>query len=135
MASDVTPTRAGPALFAALLVGCATTSAPAPSEHPRGGGGVNITLDASLVNDGHGAVGPWTLYGIALAGAASKTGHVDYLGELMARGLLATAWKEESASGKSAPHNDAYLDAMVAVADAGFMPEYVLSFLAQPGWV
>jgi Tetratricopeptide repeat len=73
----------------------------------------------------------WSVYGLALAAEADKTGSDDFAAEVTARGVLADAWKETRASKHL---TDAYLDLLVGVRDAGFVREYVLATLARPGW-
>ena len=52
---------------------------------------------------------------------------------MSARALLADRWKELRANSEKQLH-DPYLDLLVEVRDAGFIGEYVLAFLARPGW-
>ena len=124
---------------ALMMVGCghapaAGSAEPAQPVQRAGGGGVEIAIDPSLKEAG--TLGPWTIYGIALAGSAKATGHIgDYAGELTARTTLARVWKEKPTGVASARQSDGYLDAMAAVDDAGLMSEYVVSYLARPGWV
>jgi len=81
----------------------------------------------------------WLAYALAQAELwirPGKTGSVeDRWGamsyELAGRELLASAWVEMKSEAKT---EDAYLDLMVDVAEAGLLPEYVLAFLSQPGW-
>jgi tetratricopeptide (TPR) repeat protein len=108
----------------AALVGCAHTAAPAASP----------TADSVVVSADVGApdvLAAWSVYGLALAAEADKTGGDDFATEVTARGLLVDTWKETRASKHL---TDAYLDLLVGVGDAGFMREYVLAYLARPGW-
>ena len=117
----------------AAAIDCAHSTPPspvvAPSAAPAPGGSGDIYVSTD--------VGPpeilalWGSYGIALATAAEKLGHDDFAAELEARTFLADAWKKDRASTAA---RDPYLDTLVAVRDAGFMPEYVLAFLTRQGW-
>jgi len=51
--------------------------------------------------------------------------------ELTARRHLAEAWSENRAR---APLGDAYLDELLVVQAAGFLPEYVVAFFGEPAW-
>lgn len=51
--------------------------------------------------------------------------------ELAGRESLAGAWVVFKPEAKT---DDAYLDLMVDVAEAGLLPEYALTFLSEPGW-
>jgi len=81
----------------------------------------------------------WLAYALAQAELwirPGKTGSLeDRWGamshELAGRELLASTWIIMKPEAKA---DDAYLDLMVAVADAGLLPEYALVFLSEPGW-
>jgi len=126
--------------FAALAgcghttVGPTPTGAPSPSPPAASGGGDSqIVVSADLGSPDLIAV--WSLYGVAVADAAEKVGHADYAGEVSARALLADRWKELRAERQPEKQlHDPYLDRLVEVRDAGFIGEYVLAFLAHPGW-
>ncbi len=110
------------ALAVALLVGCAH-SAPAPSP----------ATPAAPAELGPAAevLGAWAGYGVVLAADGDRIGRDDFGREVSARERLADAWKKTRAE-KSV--RDPYLDLLVSVRDAGVMREYVLAYLASPGW-
>ncbi len=120
----------------AALAGCGhTTVGPTPVGTPSspatasGAGDGQIVVSADLGSPD--LIALWSVYGVALADAAEKAGRADYAGEVSARALLADRWKD--LRGEKQLH-DAYLDRLVEVRDAGFIGEYVLAFLARPGW-
>jgi hypothetical protein len=114
-----------------MAIACAHTGAPpaSPSAAPAAGGVGDIDVSTD--------VGPpeiialWASYGVVFTTAAEKLGHDDFAVELEARTFLADAWKRERATSGA---RDAYLDALLAVREAGFMSEYVLAFLTREGW-
>ena len=111
-------------------VGPTPTGAPAPSPVAASGGGDSqIVVSADLGSPD--LIALWSVYGVALADAAEKIGRADYAGEVSARALLADRWKELRAEKRL---RDPYLDRLAEVRDAGFIGEYVLAFLAHPGW-
>jgi tetratricopeptide (TPR) repeat protein len=125
----------------AALAGCGHTtvgpsSAGAPSSSPAaasGGGDTQIIVSADLGSPD--LIALWSLYGVALADAAEKSGRADYAGEVAARALLADRWKELRAEKQLEKKlDDPYLDQLAEVRDAGFIGEYVLAYLAHPGW-
>ncbi len=103
-----------------------TVGAPAPTSND--GGQVVVAADVGSPD----LIALWSVYGIALGDAAEKAGRDDYAGEVAARALLADRWKRAPGSEKQL--HDAYLDRLLEVRDAGFIGEYVLAFLARPGW-
>ena len=113
-------------------------SAPAPS--PAGaslGGDSQIVVSADVGSPE--LIALWSVYGVALADAAEKAGRADYAGEASARALLADRWKELRAQAQLKDQlekqlHDPYLDQLAEVRDAGFIGEYVLAYLAHPGW-
>jgi tetratricopeptide (TPR) repeat protein len=130
--------RSGIAGLAAVACGavasaCAHPGAPPPAASPSAPPAAGGNGDVYVSSD----VGPpeilalWGSYGIALATAAEKLGHDDFSAELEARTFLADAWKNGRATTAA---RDPYLDTLLAVRDAGFMPEYVLAFLTREGW-
>jgi len=120
--------RAG--LLAAGLValgGCAHTAGAPATGSATGDSEVIVSADLGSPD----LLGVWSVYGLALASGAEKTGRDDYATEVTARSLLADSWKDLRA-GKQL--KDPYLDLLVEVRDAGFIDEYVLATLARPGW-
>ena len=123
----------------AALVGCGHTQvgptpagAPGLSPQPAaasGGGDSQIVVSADVGSPE--LIALWSVYGLALADAAEKAGRADYAAEASARALLADRWKELRAEKQL---HDAYLDQLAEVRDAGFIGEYVLAYLARPGW-
>jgi tetratricopeptide (TPR) repeat protein len=129
------------AMVGTAAVGCAhAPPAPAAAAPPAvadaagdPGDRVSVVIDESAARGPAPVLASWTVYGVAVAAAARKTGRSgDYPGELAARAALAASWRRGRADGDA---RDPYLDALVAADDAGFLPEYVLSTLARPGWV
>jgi tetratricopeptide (TPR) repeat protein len=124
----------------AALAGCGhTTVGPAPAgamaPSPAvvsGGGDSQIVVSADLGSPD--LIALWSAYGVSLADAAEKIGRADYTGEVSARALLADRWKELRAEKQLEKMHDPYLDQLAEVRDAGFIGEYVLAFLAHPGW-
>jgi tetratricopeptide (TPR) repeat protein len=119
----------------AALAGCGhTTVGPHPAGAPSpatvsAAGDSQIIVSADVGSPE--LIGLWSVYGLALADAAEKVGRADYAGEASARALLADRWKELRAEKQL---HDPYLDRLVEVRDAGFIGEYVLAYLARPGW-
>jgi tetratricopeptide (TPR) repeat protein len=120
----------------AALAGCGhTTVGPTPAGAPpspaatSAGGDSQIVVSADVGSPE--LIALWSVYGIALADAAEKLGRADYAGEASARALLADRWKELRAEKQL---HDPYLDRLAEVRDAGFIGEYVLAYLAHPGW-
>jgi hypothetical protein len=117
----------------AVAIGCAHTDAPVPTTPTSAGLAAGGSGDIEVSTD----VGPpeiialWGSYGLAFTAAAEKLGHDDFAVELEARTFLADAWKKQRATTAT---RDPYLDALLAVREAGFMPEYVLAFLTRDGW-
>jgi tetratricopeptide (TPR) repeat protein len=117
----------------ALGLGCAHTGAPVTAASPSaatttgGSGDVYVSTDVGPPE----IIALWGSYGLALATAAEKLGHDDFAAELEARTFLADAWKKGRATTNA---RDPYLETLVDVRDAGFMPEYVLAFLTREGW-
>lgn len=120
----------------AALAGCGHTAvAPTPpsSAAAAGAGDSQIVVSADLGSPD--LIALWSVYGVALADAAEKAGRADYAGEVSARALLADRWKElRTERPLEKQLHDPYLDRLVEVRDAGFIGEYVLAFLARPGW-
>jgi tetratricopeptide (TPR) repeat protein len=125
----------------AALAGCGhTTVGPTPAGAPAsspaaasGGGDSQIVVSADLGSPD--LIALWSVYGVALADAAEKSGRADYAGEVSARALLADRWKELRAEKQLEKQlHDPYLDRLAEVREAGFIGEYVLAFLARPGW-
>jgi tetratricopeptide (TPR) repeat protein len=123
------------------LAGCGhTTTGPTPAGGPAPsptatsvGGDSQIVVSADVGSPE--LIGLWSVYGLALADAAEKVGRADYAGEASARALLADRWKELRAQTQLDKQlHDPYLDRLVEVRDAGFIGEYVLAYLARPGW-
>jgi tetratricopeptide (TPR) repeat protein len=119
----------------AALAGCGhTTTGPTASGTPSPaaasvGGDSQIIVSADVGSPD--LIALWSVYGMALADAAEKIGRADYAGEASARALLADRWKELRAEKQL---HDPYLDRLAEVRDAGFIGEYVLAYLAHPGW-
>jgi len=121
----------------AALAGCGHTQvSPAPAGPPSsppaaaaGGADGQIVVAADLGSPE--LIALWSAYGVALADAADRAGRADYAGEASARALLADRWKEVRAEKQL---HDPYLDQLAQVRDAGFIGEYVLAYLAHPGW-
>ncbi|MBL8223763.1 MAG: tetratricopeptide repeat protein [Chromatiales bacterium] len=129
-------TRVGAVLVAGWLL-----AGEVPAADPGG------VVDPVAPQGAAGEEGPpasglaWRAYATAQATtyeAARKAGDGngspdDFIVEGAARKALASAWRQSRAGGS--PPADAYLDQLVAIDDAGFIDEYVLSSLANPGWV
>jgi tetratricopeptide (TPR) repeat protein len=119
----------------AALAGCGHTPVGphpggAPSPAPASAAGDSQIVVSADVGSPE-LIGLWSVYGLALADAAEKVGRADYAGEASARALLADRWKEVRAEKQL---HDPYLDQLAEVRDAGFIGEYVLAYLARPGW-
>jgi len=105
-----------------------------------------IVLDQSLSaekSDGESSsdrTTAWVLYGITRMTAMQERARShrryvppnDYPAELSARSILAKFWREQREKGSE--ETDTYLDTLVAIADAGFLDEYVISTFVSPGW-
>ena len=119
----------------AALAGCGhSTVGPHPAGAPSPATASAVGDSQIVVSADVGSpelIGLWSVYGLALADAAEKIGRADYAGEVSARALLADRWKELRADKR---FHDPYLDLLVDVRDAGFIGEYVLAYLARPGW-
>jgi tetratricopeptide (TPR) repeat protein len=117
------------ALLMMSLVASACAHAPAAGPTtPAAAGDKNsqLAIDERLTSGPPEVLGAWLEYGATLAAAQAD----DYVAELAARTALAESWKSQRKPGA----RDAYLDALVAVRDAGFLREYVAVLLARPGW-
>ncbi len=122
--------RALPFVLAAALTGCAHSAGPPPAA-----GANPAPVDSQvIVSTDVGSpevIVAWSVYGGFVANDAERTGRDEYATEVTARGALADEWKKLRAS---KPQRDAYLDLLAEVRDAGFIREYALAYLAQPGW-
>jgi tetratricopeptide (TPR) repeat protein len=118
-----------------LIAGCATTTTttappkakpttPTTTEVEK----ATLILDDKLLGDGSdpNVAAAWTMYGGTLA-AAGKSDRLA--SESAARAAAAEFWAAQK--GKS---TNAYLDALAAVVKAGFIHDYALAYLAEPGW-
>ena len=123
--SDKTAPRAS--LAAVLVLACAHT-APGPSPAasvPR----ARVLVSAD--NQPPVVMGVWAAYAVVVAAQATTLGHLDFAIEVAAREHLAESWKKARAEQRA---TDRDLDLLADVQDAGLMREYVLSYLARPGW-
>src|SRR5215831_8756635 len=110
--------------------GCAERAAappPAAAAGSPGPGQMYVSADIGPPE----VIADWTGYGMKVTVGAENAGHYDFATELEARTFLADSWKRDRTK---TDRHDAYLDALVAVQDAGFMPEYVLAYLTHEGW-
>jgi hypothetical protein len=117
-------------ILATALAGCAHSEGPPPSP---GAGPAPVDSQVIVSTDigSPEVIAAWSIYGAFVATDAEKTGRDEYATEVTARGALADDWKKARAS---KPQRDEYLDLLVEVRDAGFIREYALAYLAQPGW-
>ncbi len=104
---------------------------------------ITITLDeAALKGKPESALGAWMGYGIARANwlsenvlvrpGASESYHRCFEEELAGRESLAKIWIELKHS--DAKLKDEYLDQIIAIRHAGFLGEYVWSYLGSADW-
>jgi tetratricopeptide (TPR) repeat protein len=105
-------------LAVVLLVGCAHTASP-----PRSAPAAEAQVPEALA--------AWMAYALALSTTGDQIGHDDLGREVSARELLADGWKKSRAK---KPVKDPYLNLLADVRDASLMREYVLAYLAHPGW-
>jgi hypothetical protein len=73
-----------------------------------------------------------TVLGDARIAGVSQHGNHSFKIEVMARETLLAAW--QGAKAKNAGAKDSYLDALLTVQQAGFLPEYVWFYLRDPDW-
>lgn len=77
----------------------------------------------------------WVSYSLTLSacklaiGGDNPARSSSYECELMARSHLLDTWQERSSAG-----GDDYLDALTAMREDGWLPEYVAAYLAQDDW-
>src|SRR5262245_32378875 len=96
-----------------------------------------IDFDSALKTGPKPVMLVWATYAATTAVGYQATkdisrGPNDFMGEVIGRAMLAKEWKEARA--KKGAAADAYLDSLVRVEEAGFMAEYVVAQLAEPGW-
>lgn len=125
-----------------LIVTLLISAQPAPGKDKS-----TILLDQSLLSaeksdddSSSDRVAAWLLYGMSRMSAMEERARShrryvppnDYPAELRARSDLAIFWRDQREKGSE--EKDTYLDTLVAIADAGFMEEYVISAFVSPGW-
>lgn len=136
-----------PARAILMLLAVVATATPAQQadEAARDEFGFDVEFDESLpLPSDEGSASPaasaWLAYGLMrgrvyqdlqIRGTANQSGD-DFAIEHSARLALATVWRELKASGAAGA--DEYLDALVRIADAGFVDEYVTFVFGKPGW-
>lgn len=106
------------------------TGAPTPT--PPG----EVILGADLRAEPEAVSAAWTAYGSAVAAersqAKSRGGLLAvsrFREEHLGRAALVRTWRERRGDAKNA-----YLDTLAQVESDGFLAEYVLAYLAEPGW-
>ena len=129
-----------------ILVAIATSVAlldPTVAESEDDKVKITITLDeAALKGKPESVLGAWMGYGIARANWLSEnvltkpggpaTYHRCFEEELAGRESLAKIWIELKQSDPKL--KDEYLDQLIVVRHAGFLGEYVWSYLGSPDW-
>ena len=129
--------RGATAALAALAVLTAGAALPVRAA----GDEKTLTIElGKYEDDAEGAI--WLAYALGLANWATSSGALDaapvgplvptFDGELAARSLLITIWRESQASKAAKP--SAYMDALLRVQDAGFLREYVWTVHWRSSW-
>lgn len=141
----------GPALLLLVIAGCAgprsqmkadplrAEAKPATEEnaHPQAAAEqpepITIEVDPAVLKSSSAVA--WIVYGGVVAPrrklALAEQRPIDWFGdEVAGRSAAAKAWRDA----KVKPGEDPYLDALVKVEAAGFMPEYVARHVATPGF-
>lgn len=121
------------------LAACASRATGGGAATPAPGSDkavVNVGPEA--VAQGEQGLAAWILYGAARAklfearaGQAHNRSADDFALELEARTAMAGFWSEQRAK---ADKPNPYLDLLVDLQQAGLLDEYVVAFLARPGW-
>jgi len=104
-----------------------TDAAPPKSRDRR------IVVDETLLQSAAGKqrTEAWLIYAFFSTLLDSEPGKpAGFPREAFARQRLAESWQKE----RPGVGHDAYLDKLVEVAEAGFVDEYTLAYLAAPGW-
>ncbi len=97
----------------------------------------SVVLSPSVVAHGNKAAPAWLAYGIAKlallekAGAPPRKSVTDFDSEVEARTVMLAVWTDIRAKDGG---QDAYLDLLLTIKQAGFLREYVVAALARPGW-
>ena len=129
-------------LIAAIAVWVAMIG-PAATEPADDKVKITITLDeAALKGKPQSVLGAWMGYGVARANwlsehvlvkpGASESYHRCFEEELAGRESLAKIWIELKQSDPKL--KDEYLDQIIAIRHAGFLGEYVWSYLGSADW-
>jgi len=127
--------RYGCAVVVLLAWGCGDTRAPQAKDDPS----PRLILDESLFEKPEGVLGAWLAYGQhRLVWAETKylkenpeqtVYKYSFAEELEARDTLCQLWKELKKG-----DSDDYLDALLMVREAGYLPEHVWQYLHAPEW-
>jgi hypothetical protein len=125
----------------ATLSFCLVLSACNPAIYTRNGvtDGDTFYLSQQAMQGGDPVLQSWVVYSLARAacqlevGAENPSRVSTYACEFMARRLLAESWAEERLADRAL--RDSYLDALVEVHTAGFLPEYVVTYFGRGDWV
>jgi tetratricopeptide (TPR) repeat protein len=98
----------------------------------------DVQVGPEALAQGKDALGAWIVYGArkaklfeARSGRVHNRSTDDFALELGARAALAEVWREQRVQ---ADKPNPYLDLLVDLQQAGFLDEYVVAFLAKPGW-
>lgn len=111
-----------------------------PAIYTRNGvtDGDTFYLSPQAMQGGDPVLQSWVVYSLARAACQLETGGEipsrvsTYACESRARRLMAESWAEKQLADDSL--RDSYLDTLVAVREAGFLPEYVVTYYGRPGW-
>lgn len=125
------------ATVALCLVLCACN----PAIYVRDGvtDGDTFYLSQEAMQGGDAVLQSWVVYSLARAacqlevGAEIPSRASTFPCESLARRLLAESWADERLADPSL--GDAYLDALVGVHAAGYLPEYVVTYFGRDEWV
>jgi hypothetical protein len=124
----------------ATLAFCLVLGACNPAIYTRNGvtDGDTFYLSQQAMQGGDPVLQSWVVYSLARAacqlevGAETPSRVSTYACESMARRLLAESWAEEQRADPAL--RDRYLDALVEVHVAGFVPEYVVTYFGRSDW-
>jgi hypothetical protein len=132
------PSLTLPLLSPLSLLGCAHVGEERKLAKSGGDGDVNIVLSPELLTKESQRGAAWMAYGVAKTSTVISpkrrqhdVGVDDFDTEYDARLMLVQAWKAMTAE---KPERDLYLDVLVRVHEASFLPEYVITQFAKPGW-